>query len=397
MVSAIITGPTGVEKRAFLEEVIRICKERYKQEVQLCSIGDFLKEEDPSFTPQLIAENPGEFEKTYRLAFQKILKIAEKKHTVIEIHATYRYKNSLFTLKDPQLINYLKTLSPDLYVTLIDNLDTIYHRLSQRAQGEDRRAHLTRKFLANPLVLKDILVWREEEIIATQALANLTYQPVLDYSPWRKPQNYVIAREHNPEVIAQLMFESRDVVGISGKPKIYASFPVTGITLEERREVDQFKRFLKEEGIVFDPMTITEYRLILALSDALTKGMGFEDTLSIEILGEIVHFKINDLIDIRSEIEGQIISRDYLMIDQSDAVIAYISQDPLTKGPNFHFGVDGELNYAMARGKTTIVISPVPRDRFSPWIKKTTPETPLTFSEAKDWLQHSKLGLGESK
>lgn len=392
-VKVIVTGPTGTEKRAFLEDVVHICKHQYQQEVQLCRIEDLLREEDPRVTPTSIAENPGEFEKTLRLVFQKILKVVTKSHTIIDMHATYRYKNSLFPVKDPKLIDYLKEISPDFYITLIDNLDMVYFRLSERSKGKDQRARLTREFLDNPLTLKDILVWREEEIIATQALANLTYQAVPEYSPWRRPQNYVVPREHGPQLIAQLLFNSRDVKGRAGIPKIYASFPATGISRQEQKEVAQFKRFLKERGIIFDPLTITEYRLVLALKDAQAKGKKPEDLVPIKVPRGIIQLRVGDLVDIAPEIAGQIISRDYIMIDQSDAVIAYVGQDPSTKGPKFHFGVDGELNYAISRGKETIVISRVPESKFTPWIKNTTPRAPLSFSQAEKWLLNNELGV----
>ena len=49
-------------------------------------------------------------------------------------------------------------LDADLYVTLVDNVDAVHERLT--------REHDL------PHTLKDILVWREEEILATEVLAN---------------------------------------------------------------------------------------------------------------------------------------------------------------------------------------------------------------------------------
>ena len=51
-------------------------------------------------------------------------------------------------------------LDADLYVTLVDNVDAVHERLTR----ETTTSHHT---------LKDILVWREEEILATEILATI--------------------------------------------------------------------------------------------------------------------------------------------------------------------------------------------------------------------------------
>ena len=51
----------------------------------------------------------------------------------------------------------IKQLDADVYVTLVDNVDVVHHRLMR----DHNVAH----------DLKDVLVWREEEILATELLA----------------------------------------------------------------------------------------------------------------------------------------------------------------------------------------------------------------------------------
>ena len=66
----------------------------------------------------------------------------------------FRWKHGLFPAYDQ---DHMEALGADVYVTLVDNVDAIHERLT--------REHNIRH------TLKDILVWREEEMVVTKCLA----------------------------------------------------------------------------------------------------------------------------------------------------------------------------------------------------------------------------------
>ena len=75
---------------------------------------------------------------------------------IVNTHATFRWKHGLFHAYDH---TQMHELDADLYVTLVDNVDAVHERLE--------REHEIRH------TLKDILVWREEEIVVTEAMADV--------------------------------------------------------------------------------------------------------------------------------------------------------------------------------------------------------------------------------
>src|SRR5690606_21372190 len=98
--------------------------------------------------------------------------------------------------------------------------------------------------------LKDIMVWREEELLATEILANI----LRGYGHF-----YMLSRGRNvptSQTIHRLMFEST-------KKKVYLSFPMSHVmdlpaTLAE---IEAFKRQINEHFITFDPADVDEFIL----------------------------------------------------------------------------------------------------------------------------------------
>ena len=69
---------------------------------------------------------------------------------------TFRWKHGLFPAFDH---DQMMELDADLYFTLVDNVDAVHERLTREHEV--------------PHTLKDILVWREEEILAADVLSGI--------------------------------------------------------------------------------------------------------------------------------------------------------------------------------------------------------------------------------
>ncbi|HMB95165.1 MAG TPA: AAA family ATPase, partial [Tepidisphaeraceae bacterium] len=154
---AIITGQVGVEKGPYLEAVKQLA---IKQgiDVELFHIGQMMYKEAPDVPDGRILNLPISRLNTLRRAvFKEIQRISENhEHVIINTHATFRWRHGLFSAFD---FDQIKSFNADTYITLLDNAESVHQRL-MRDHDIDH-------------TLKDIMVWREEELLATEILANI--------------------------------------------------------------------------------------------------------------------------------------------------------------------------------------------------------------------------------
>ncbi|MCL2330595.1 MAG: AAA family ATPase, partial [Phycisphaerae bacterium] len=156
-VRAVMTGQVGVEKKPFVERVAEIAR-GHGHEVVVCHVGDMMYQEAPDVVPGRILDLPrSRLDGLRRSVFKDILRLAEKApNLLVNTHATFRWRHGLFPAFDH---DQMLELDASLYFTLVDNVDAVHERLSR----EHELAH----------TLKDILVWREEEILATEVMARI--------------------------------------------------------------------------------------------------------------------------------------------------------------------------------------------------------------------------------
>ena len=252
------------------------------------------------------------------------------KHVIINTHATFRWKHGLFSAFD---FDQLAAFNDDLYVCLVDNIETVHARMV--------RDHPP-PFMEH--TLKDLMVWREEEILATETLAKANLRPA---GSGGQPQFIVLSRGRQPystaETLYRLMFRPQ-------MKKVYPSFPMTHIydlpgTLAE---VDAFRRAIAEKFITFDPGDVDEKLLADAALVAAREG---RTHLEVPAAGDgKMSVKVQDILSILPDIDGQIYARDFLLVRQSDLVISYIPELPSGK-PGLSSGVERELQHVLLRSR----------------------------------------------
>src|SRR5690242_9800832 len=211
---AIVTGQVGVDKGPFLETV-KAEAVKSGHDLLLCHVGRMMYAEAPDVPAGRILNLPITRLNTLRRAvFKEILRAAERhEHLLVNTHATLRWRHGLFAAFD---FDQIKALKADLYMTVVDNVESVHQRLV-RDHDLDH-------------TLKDIMVWREEELLATEILANITR----GYGHF-----YMLSRGRNiptTETIFKLMFENH-------KKKVYLSFPMSHVMdlPNTLAEIDQFK------------------------------------------------------------------------------------------------------------------------------------------------------------
>lgn len=367
-VRAIVTGQVGLDKKPFLEEVVALARDA-GHDVTLFNVGDRMYAEAPDVVPGRILDLPRQRLSGLRKSvFKDILGAAASGiNLIVNSHATFRWKHGLFHAYDHQ---QMRELDADLYVTLVDNVDAVHERLA--------REHELRH------TLQDILVWREEEIVVTEAMA----EAVAGYG-----RAFVISRG-NPRINARslyrLMFEPH-------RKRVYPSFPMTHVIAmpEVLAEIERFRDAVAEHFIIFDPGDLDEKRLLFDAGEATKRG---EDCVEIEVNNRRIVLRVEEITRIARDIDAQIYARDFKLIDQSDMIVSYIPSLPGGR-PGISSGVERELQHAFESTKEVYVVWRPDEDP-SPFVTETATKVFRSLDELfgyfqkKGYLDHYQMPLG---
>lgn len=149
------------------------------------------------------------------------------------IHCYYYRRGRYFTAHNAHL---LRRFSPDMVVTLIDDIYDVWQRIEGRETElpEERRSHFS---------LEELLTWRDIEISASAQLAATLGVP-----------HYVLAVKHPIDTFYDLVFKREE------KLVVYACCAIsrTREDNERREQVDEYRRRLRQHFVVLDPLSIDE-------------------------------------------------------------------------------------------------------------------------------------------
>jgi len=322
----LFTGQSGLAKRSILGELQNYAQARGRQ-VQVFSIGDMMYEISGVSSGRILKLPLDKLELTRRLVFQQIQNFINE-HVdyaiFIDTHATFRWEGSLFSGFS---VDEIRTLQPDLCITFIADVDEVKLGLAYS------------DFPLN-LSLRDIMVWREEEILGSGLAVGIA-----------GCNHYVVPRRINVSSLYQLIYSPND-------KRLYLSFPITRVPAGISKQIEEFRqRFQGLEGVVvFDPLEVTkEPRLIAELKKVLKQNPSAK-TVEVETAGQYVHLDVEELKDIKSYVSGQTRAFDYRMVEQCNAIVAFIPEH------NNHAyiaeGVINEIDYARYKAKETYLIWP---------------------------------------
>ncbi|TFG47617.1 MAG: hypothetical protein E4H40_06155, partial [Candidatus Brocadiia bacterium] len=288
----VVTGMVGVDKKAYLAKVCQLAGNNGK-DVVLCNVGDMMYSEATDIGPGKILDVPiKRLNSLRRSVFKDILAKRRKSGDIIvNTHATFRWRHGLFPAVD---FDQMRQLNADMYINLIDGITSLHRRLSREHSTEHS--------------LKDLIVWREEELICTEMLRN-----AVDES---RPL-YCLARgseEETIETFYKLAFES-------SARKAYLSYPMTLVADMEkiRSELDRFRKMMKGFFTIFDPGDLEEAYLPHRAKQAEEKGF---DYIDVTADGQKTRLDLGQVKQIERDINSQTYARDFLLIDQSDMIIS---------------------------------------------------------------------------
>ena len=321
-----VTGQVGIDKGPYLEHVKAEAK-RNGIDVVVCHIGKMMYEEAPDVPKGRILNLPISRLNTLRRAvFKEVLQIAERnEHVIVNTHATFRWRHGLFAAFD---YDQMKTFDADIYISLMDNAESVHHRLAMDHDIDH--------------TLKDIMMWREEETLATEMLGNIL-----------KPNgNFFIVSRGRENLTWATMY--RLIFERDKRMKVYPSFPMSHVMdlPDTLKQIDAFRAALAEHFITFDPGDVDEYVLHLRATKAKEEG---HDEVEIDTAMGKVMFKTDEILQISGDIMGQIYARDFKMVDQSDIIVSLVPELPNGK-PALSSGVERELHHAFEGGKEVYVV-----------------------------------------
>ena len=354
---AIVTGQVGIDKGPYLEAVKRHAKD-HGIDVEVCHIGKMMYAEAPDVPPGRILNLPISRLNTLRRAvFKEVARIArDHEHVIINTHATFRWRHGLFAAFD---YDQMKEFNADVYISLMDNAESVHHRLATDHDIDH--------------TLKDIMMWREEETLATEMLGSI----LKGYG------NFFIVSRGRQVLTTMTMY--RLIFERDRRKKVYPSFPMSHVMdlPDTLKEIDAFRAQLAEHFITFDPGDVDEFVLHLRATKAKEEG---KDEVEIETALGKVMFKTDEILDISGDIMGQIYARDFKMVDQSDMIVSLVPELPNGK-PALSSGVERELHHAYEGGKEVYVVWAC-RGYPSPFITETATKVFKSLDEA---VEHFKV------
>ena len=344
----VVTGQVGMDKKAFLARAAESAG-RAGRQVKLFNVGEMMYAEAPDVPPGRILDIPlSRLNALRRSVFKDILAAdASAADVIVSTHATFRWRHGLFYAFD---YDQMKALDADLYVVLVDNIDRVHARLLRDGHTDH--------------TLKDLMVWREEEILATELLSQI----VLGHGRF-----YILARGADPA--GEIDRAAEALTRLMAHPemrKAYLSFPMSNLSPadETYAEIGRFRAELKRYFICFDPGDLEEKPLGRLALAAAEEGRKF---ITVDTGAGETQIETAELLAILSDIDGQIYARDFKLIDQADMIISLIPGIPGPDGsprPAIASGVERELQHAHEAGKDVFVIWTPPMAP-SPFITET--------------------------
>lgn len=361
---AIVTGQIGLDKKKYLDEVAAFAGQQ-GEHIELLNVGDMMYAEAPDVRPGRILDLPlSRLHSLRRAAFKDVISESrDHSNVLVNTHATFRWRHGLFSAFDFDQINKLK---PDLFICLVDNIETVHERLHR-----DHEIDAT---------MKDCMVWREEELLATELMSQAV--PGSDF--------YIVSRGRHASTV-RTMFR---LVCRPEMRKVYPSFPMSHVVdmPDVLAEIDAFRAKLAEQFITFDPGDVDEKLLLDRALEAARQGQEFFDHAPHSFGGgkasaKPLRVRTREVLDIAGDIDGQIYMRDFKLIDQSDMIVSYIPELP-GGIPGLSSGVERELQHAWEHTKEVYVVWR-PNKAPSPFITETATRIFTTVEEAVTHFEES--------
>ncbi|MFO0893918.1 MAG: ATP-binding protein [Phycisphaerales bacterium] len=362
---AVVTGQIGVDKKPYLRAVQDLGGQR-GESIEVFNVGDIMYQEAPDVRPGRILDLPISRLATLRRAAMKDIiasttPAADHRNVIVNTHATFRWRHGLFSAFDFDLI---RRLEPQMFICVVDNVEVVHQRLHAE--------HVI------DATLKDCMVWREEEILATELLA----QAMNCHHRF-----YILSRGRQKETTETCL----RLVTRPDMRKVYPSFPMSHVVdmPDVLAEIDSFRAELARHFICFDPGDVDEKLLLDRAIEAARRSEDFIEVAPHTFGGRAgtapIRVSVREVLDIAGDVDGQIYMRDFKLIDQSDMIVSLVPELP-GGVPGLSSGVERELQHAFEHTKEVYVVWK-PRKNPSPFITETATRIFKSVPQALEYFE----------
>jgi len=284
---------------------------------------------------------PMQLENFRAAALERIIKEIGNKDGVHVISTPYHFEwkgKSYNGLEDREV----KTLNPDLFLVVVDDLVRVRERLKDDPQWRE-----------HSFTLIELSQWRREEITGIYNLSR-------GFTPHR--EFYIAAKEHGVELLEDLIFNRH-------KKKVYLSHPITGEGVGFFNNVKQFMASLQPYYTVFDPSMIKDWELVetwrTVRNKATAEGKDLPEKIVVTIRysDKTRRYEVDswDVEAAINSLRAQVIDIDYKIIESSSCVVAYHPREQLSAG------VLCEMVQAKGLAKFVYVFYPFEPSPFFEW------------------------------
>lgn len=376
----LFTGQTGIDKKRQLESLVDLCGRRGKIVDRVFHIGDIMYEESAKAGKQLqdgkILDLPlAELAVLRRSAFNLISgEVSENDTVFVGSHAVFRWDNKLFRAFE---LSDFEQFKPDAIITFVDDVEAVKLRLDDLRISGQLPADTAYS-------LKDLMVWREEEILASEMLASF-----LNNVP-----HYVLGVNLEPTVTESPLEAPYNLIFEPWKRTAYISYPISDARRKPEiwERVVRFRRIAGSHLTAFDPLMIDEKRLHSILADHKKNHPGTSDLLC-DVRGRKVRLGLQEIEGILPDIDGQILARDYKLIDQAQMLVAYIPLD-VDGSPLIAGGVQSEIEHAAASTKEVVIVWEASRAP-TPFIHQKADKRFSSLDDLESYLTESGQRTGQ--
>jgi len=365
----LVTGQIGLDKKQYLQSAADFAGQQ-GETVDIYNVGDIMYAEGRDVRRGQILDLPlSRLSSLRRAAFKDIITDSAiggpgngpRPNALINTHATFRWRHGLFSAFDFDQIHKLKI---DQFICLVDNIEVVHHRLHKEHTID--------------ATLKDCMVWREEEQLATELLSQAI----------AGSKFYILSRGRHTDTRKTLF----RLICRPHMKKVYPSFPMSHVVdmPDVLAEIDHFRAQLAEHFICFDPGDVDEKLLLERAIAAARDGKEFIDAEPHSFGGskagtEPIRVKVREVLDIAGDIDGQIYMRDFKLIDQSDMIVSLVPELP-GGVPGLSSGVERELQHAFEHTKEVYIVWK-PKKHPSPFITETATKVFKSVDEALAYFE----------
>lgn len=362
---AVVTGQIGMHKKPYLEAVADLAGERGGK-IEMFHVGDMMYAEARDIRAGRILDLPlSRLNTLRRAAFKDIIAQTspadDHPNIIVNTHATFRWRHGLFSAFD---FDQIIALQPNMFICLVDNIEVVHQRLHAEHDID--------------ATLKDCMVWREEEILATELLA----QAVGCHNNF-----YIVSRGRQRDTTETCW----RLITRSDIRKVYPSFPMSHVVdmPDVLAEIDKFRAELATHFIAFDPGDVDEKLLLEKAIAASREGREWIEMPPHSFGGRTseapIRVSVREVMEIAGDVDGQIYMRDFKLIDQADMICSLIPELP-GGIPGLSSGVERELQHAFEHTKEVYVVWK-PKKTPSPFITETATKIFSSVDEALAYFE----------